>query len=226
MKTAQRMGGSFAPPLSDKTIGEIESQIGKQPARKQDAARTLFKAVTKWWELPESDPGSARGRIHASGVGAIVPLDGAIAATLYDDIPWPDELEAIGKVFADIDGAAAEHRSRVLGAWRQSVCDHLWQTHVSPLAERSKMLAAIRVWKRHPELVDSLLPSQIETIRANEKKVDAWWDAFIEAMQRPASSPLPRPEPDKAEARDGLHSLLWHVKELNLDREPITSDKV
>ena len=39
MSKQSQIGGSFAPPLSDQTLGEIDGAIGKTDRRTQDAAK-------------------------------------------------------------------------------------------------------------------------------------------------------------------------------------------
>lgn len=132
----QRVGGSFAPPLSDELLKKYETMIEALPARSQvkDAMQRLLDCCAKWWDLP--DPQGTDTRPHASGVGTIVDLHEHHAEVLWDHIPWTEELNGMSKLFDGIDN-------------------------------------------------DS-----------------------------------------QRELRDAAHHLLWHVKELDLDREPLTADKL
>lgn len=133
MAKPNRIGGSFAPPLSDDKLASISAIAAAASPPIKDAMTTLLACVTAWWELPYS--GSAGSQPHPSGVGTIIPLDEPIAAALEPTIPWPHELDAIQGLF---DGIPAEQQ----------------------------------------------------------------------------------------ELRDAAFHLLWHVRELDLDREPITNDLI
>lgn len=129
------VGGSFAPPLSDDLLASYRALIEAVPekTRLREALDTLYRCAAAWWELPESTGGKAAR--HAL-LGSVVSLDEEIAAALWENIPWEDELGII-----------------------QAACDE---------------------------------------IDAN----------------------------DQAPLRNAAFHLLWHVKELNLDREPLTADKL
>jgi hypothetical protein len=129
----QRVGGSFAPPLSDELLAKYERIALDASGPVGDALLSLLICVKTWWELPFSGPEGSEP--HPSGTGTIVPLDAPIATALYDHIPWDHELKGIQELF---DGIPVE----------------------------------------------------------------------------------------KKELRNAAFHLLWHVKELNMDREPITSDLI
>lgn len=133
MTKPQRMGGTFAPPLSDEKLAAYASLAAAAEPAIKDAMGTLLACVKKWWDLPYSGPEGSTP--HPSGVAMIIPLDEHIAAELDPHIPWQHELDSIQGLF----------------------------------------------------------------------------DAI--------------PAKDKA-LRDAAFHLLWHVRELDLDREPITSDLV
>jgi hypothetical protein len=96
----RRIGGSFAPPVSDETLASYDRQIAALPDSPiKSALQTCLTCVKQWWELPESTGG---GRPHPVGVGYIVDLDKQHQATLWEAIPWKHEIEAIQKLFDDI----------------------------------------------------------------------------------------------------------------------------
>jgi hypothetical protein len=143
----QHLGGSFAPPLSDELLKKYKAMIDALDPRSQirDAMEKLLACCGAWWELPDSKGTVTRehqvGPISVKGkmipAPTIVTLEDAHQKALWEHIPWPDELKAMGKLF--------------------------------------------------------------------EKTIDPFGE-----------KPL----------CDAAHHLLWHVCELNLDREPITSDKL
>lgn len=130
MSTAQRIGGSFAPPLTDEALAAYEALINKTPRALREALTELLTCVKKWWALPVS---RSKGKPHPSGRGTVIALEANIAADLEQLIPWKHEIAAI-----------------------QGLCDEI------------------------PE--------------------------------------------NQRELRHAAFHLLWHVKELDLDREPITND--
>lgn len=106
MPKPNRIGGSFAPPLSDELLTAYEAHAAKADAPVRDAMTSLLTCVRKWWDLPYSGP--AGSSPHPSGVGTIIPLDAPIAAELEPHIPWPHEIAAIQGLF---DSIPAEHRN-------------------------------------------------------------------------------------------------------------------
>lgn len=105
-KKTTRIGGSFAPPLSDEILDTYEDLIGlMQPRTKlREALDVLLNCARQWWNQPESTGGITRP--HPVGVGTIVDLDEPIAAALYDHIPWDYELKAYGELFEDLDATS------------------------------------------------------------------------------------------------------------------------
>lgn len=101
----QRLGGTFAPPLTDELLASYRS-LKPTDGPVGDALETLLKCVEKWWELPESQ-GTAVRR-HPVGVGTIVPLEQNIADALWDLIPWDHELNAIQSLFDTIDATSSK----------------------------------------------------------------------------------------------------------------------
>lgn len=111
MRRQQRIGGSFAPPLTDELIERYRATIealSASPVR--DAMRQCLACCERWWGLPDSVGTETRN--HPSGVGRIVDLEPAIAEALWDHIPWDHEIEAIQSLFDAIDpGSSRELRN-------------------------------------------------------------------------------------------------------------------
>lgn len=97
MSKPNRIGGSFAPPLTDELLAKYESLASAADAPVRDAMSTLLACVRKWWNLPYSGPTGSTP--HPSGVGTIIPLDAPIAAELEPHIPWGHEIAAIQGLF-------------------------------------------------------------------------------------------------------------------------------
>lgn len=131
----QRVGGSFAPPLTDELLAKYQLLIEAVSEKTQlrEALNECMACCKKWWEIPESNGARVP---HMSGKAMMTPLDVAHQETLWDYIPWEEEIVIIDQQFE----------------------------------------------KLHP---------------VNQK-----------------------------ELRNCAYHLLWHVRELNLDREPITADRI
>lgn len=96
-----RIGGSFAPPLSDEKLATYKAMADALPASPvKDAMATLLTCCGVWWELPEPE-GTARTP-HPAGVGTVVALQDDHAKALWDHIPWEHELDAIAGVLETI----------------------------------------------------------------------------------------------------------------------------
>ena len=93
----RRIGGSFAPPLSDEKLAAYEAMInGMAESPLKTALQTCLTCVKQWWDLPES---TGNGRPHPVGIGYIVDLDEAVKQSLWDAIPWQHEIEAMQRLF-------------------------------------------------------------------------------------------------------------------------------
>jgi hypothetical protein len=131
MAKKQWLGGSFAPPLTDDKLSQYAALVAELPekTRLREALEGLLNCCRQWWELPES---TSPGRPHPVGVGLIVDLDDSIAATLWEHIPWDDELAAIQAQLDGIDPANAPLRDAAFHL--------LW--HVKELASDREPLTA------------------------------------------------------------------------------------
>ena len=99
----ERIGGTFAPPLSDKLLKDYKAAIDVLPATDplKDALGKLHGCCTQWWALPES--AGTLTKAHPSGRGVIVPLEEKHQKALWDSIPWEHELDGIQKLCDGID---------------------------------------------------------------------------------------------------------------------------
>lgn len=99
-----RFGGSFAPPLTDEKLAAYKALIDAQPASHlKDALNTVLACSEAWWVAPES---TGKGIPHPSGSGFIVDLDAEIAKSLFDVIPWKQELDMFQTLFDGIDNSS------------------------------------------------------------------------------------------------------------------------
>lgn len=236
----QHVGGSFAPPLTDELLTRYAELAAQAEPQVADAMHTLLKCCRAWWELPES---TGAGRPHLSGLGTIIDLDADIATSLWDLIPWDYEIETMRARIGKIQQAESEENTRRLSAWLSAVAEAIKPTYVtevditSPVVTMlARMLrsldAAIGEGYAAPEgigdkLFGLFLPGR--TKADIDMGVAQWktWQAAIAAIKSGKSpSPIPRPLLLATAERDAAEHLLWHVIELDKDREPITADKV
>lgn len=78
-----------------------------------------------------------------------------------------------------------------------------------------------RKGKRHPVGVGFIVDLEEDHAKALWEAIP--WDHELDAMARLFEAIDPKGE---RALRNAAHHLLWHVKELNLDREPLTNDKL
>lgn len=189
------LGGTFAPPLSDEALAKYEKMAAQFPDRSQikEAFLKLLACCKQWWELPESS--GAEARAHPVGVGVIVPLETSIADSLWEAIPWKDELKAYGKLFDTIQQVEANHNTQKLDGWYAALAS-----------------AEPEMFKRLSERVGGQPPLN-------------WKEQVLTAAEKHRDS-IPRPKLEDTSLRNAAFHLLWHVVELDLDREPLTSDKL
>lgn len=100
-----RVGGTFAPPLSESKLNQYEAMIKALPETSQirDAMTNLLKCCREWWKLPDS---TTNPILHNSGKAVVVKLDDAISKALWDFIPWKTELASYGTLFDSIDAVS------------------------------------------------------------------------------------------------------------------------
>jgi hypothetical protein len=105
-----RIGGSFAPPLSDVLLASYQSLVAALPASPvKDALAALLHCCGVWWKLPE--PAGTAQWAHPSGKGTIVSLQADHARALDDHIPWKHELEGMKVLFESLD-PVSQHELR------------------------------------------------------------------------------------------------------------------
>ena len=93
-----RIGGSFAPPLTEDRLASYEITInGVEDNAVKEAMLEMQRCVRRWWELPlSSGVGSFE---HPLQIATVVPLDQPIADNLDPLIPWPHQLDATQALF-------------------------------------------------------------------------------------------------------------------------------
>jgi hypothetical protein len=232
-RTAQvRQGGNFAPPLSDEKLADYKARVAAMPASPiKDALAGLLKCCGVWWDLPE--PQGTRTWDHPSGKGTVVTLQDDHKATLDPHIPWDHELDALGGapdgklgLFDLIDADAAARNSQKVSAWTTSVLGDLVRKHLAgadPEQVYKALKAAEQLAASLPGLLTDDQKAQIAQLKAGAMAFDA---AARAAISTKTYSDLPYPPLESTATRDMAFHLLWHVREFNLGREPITTDRL
>lgn len=101
MELQPRIGGSFAPPLSDELIAKYTHMVDDlPPSPVKDGMSVLLHCCGVWWDLPESN---GTKQPHGSGTGTITNLEDDHKKALWDHIPWDHELNSIQALFDTID---------------------------------------------------------------------------------------------------------------------------
>lgn len=105
MNEQRRMGGSFAPPLSDELLDRYESLAEGAGGEVGDAMASLCAMCRAWWNLPDNDGPSTPhpvGSFEFQGkklVADVVAMRQEDIDALWDLVPWPYECQAIQSLF-------------------------------------------------------------------------------------------------------------------------------
>lgn len=230
-----RIGGSFAPPLTDELLSQYESLINSTDPRSPvgSALRTCLSCCKEWWNLP--DPTHKNGSaLHLTGRGVIHWLDDEHRELLWNHIPWagqtledgstaPNELEAISQTFHQIESDAATRNGQAADNWKQTVALAITAKHFPEPGLYQTLTRAFKsagVWLR-------LLPdSHREHVKAQFEKMRQCDEEIALAISTKTYESIPYPTPEPTPLRNCAFHLLWFVRELDLDREPLTSDQL
>lgn len=234
----ERIGGSFAPPLSDEVLAGYKSLAARLEPVYRDAIERLLAVVLLWWELPESTGG---GRPHPVGRGFIVDLDDEIKQKLWEPIPWAHELDAIQKLLEGLQASEQSENERRLQAWKSAVAAVLKPQFISSdldftlpgqdaklkLLNESRRLRALGVLESQQvdKVAVALFDSSDDAVGKALLRHRDWQQATAAAIVS-ASPPVERPALADVSARNAAFHLLWFVRELDRDREPLTNDKL
>ena len=93
---AQRLGGSFAPQITDDKLEEYRQLAGNvHDQRCSEYMIQLVEMLDMFNETPES---SLPGTKHPLA-GMVVPLEDAEIKRIWDKVPYMEECDLIGKAF-------------------------------------------------------------------------------------------------------------------------------
>ena len=236
-----KFGGTFAPPLSDEKLAEYKALIDAQPESvTKDALKILYRCCDAWWSVPES---TGEGHPHPCGRGVMVDLDKPIAEALWDSIPWKEELDHFEVLAKEVQKGESERNSAKLSAWRSSVREFYLKRELTEeeyrflrSPERQMLRDALAEISKGGDfatpyikpLIELFWPNgseeAIKTIRTKVAEVDKV--VLRVTKENPEDAPIPKPEMEDVRIRDMMIHLLWHARELELDREPMTKDKL
>lgn len=224
-------GGSFAPPFSDDLLAAYDALAASGSSPAHDALRTTLACVKRWWDLPVS---TGAGKPDRTGRALAIPLDDALRADLDASIPWEHELRGLEEVHDQTQREAAQRNTERLAQWRQAVTRHYVTERLGGDALVGRVRVAHQLLEQlaranDPAVADALQMAVTllfpgDALEQARQKIAAC-QAEIQAALRPGGSPpIARPALEDTRLRDALAHCLWCVKELNLDREPLTLD--
>lgn len=121
----QRIGGSFAPPLTTTDLDSIEGLANTTETRVQKAMLRLVLMLRTFWETGES---TREGTPHPVGVGTIVPLKDGEVQRIWDLVPWKDEATRLkhGEIGDDDCDQYSQLFATLKGEVRSAAFHLLW----------------------------------------------------------------------------------------------------
>ena len=244
------VGGSFAPPLSDELLAKYRGLIDNLPESQiKEAMTALLRCCAAWWDLPEPSVASTRphpvGPRKDSATGKvrraplITDLQADHAAQLDPHIPWKRELELYADLFEGIQTAEAQRNGMRSEAWLSSVREAFIAQEYTPeeavwlrSKERKALRAVMSALGNFDGISNSLIDSVLAAFGTSKAKLEEEAtkmkkvEAAVAAVKAGGLSPVPRPAQESTALRDAAKHLLWHVNELDLGREPLTSEQL
>jgi hypothetical protein len=212
------VGGSFAPPLTDELIAEyrkLADALGASPEK--DMISSLLTCCEKWWNLPESAGTSTSP--HPSGQGVIVKLHPDVAAALDEHIPWPHDLASIQAHADTVEQDKVLRNSEKVQRWHLAVREHVRNKFYPDAGE---LTAAMKASQNE----SATTAEEKNAVEGSKGKLKAYEEELRAALSTKKYDAVPMPALESTKVRDALHHLLWHVKELDMGREPMTKDKL
>ena len=220
----------------------------------KDALLVLLRCVKVWWALPESTrtDGDPFSIMHQ---GSLVqyktrPLEPDQVKSLWDATPWmrelsslsPEKGEDVGKGLLDTlqldEVRRNEEKSR---AWATATADALMESAMGKARMEFVRGPRFQAMQEMLRVADSLGPSTDATVSdgvlaifgmtASEhtdllSKITDYNESLRSVLKGQMEGPIPEPSLESVELRDAAFHLLWHCKEITLDREPLTSDNL
>jgi hypothetical protein len=229
-----QLGGSFAPPLTDELLAKYKGLIEAMPkdSRVRAALEVAFNCCEKWWDLPTS---SMDGAVpHMVGMGIANPLDQPIKDALWDHIPWKDEIVGMASLFDTIERETASRNNKAIEGWQLAVKQALTEKHFPDAEDLQIRIEIYKAFKTSgADWIVQLDPAAGSLAEKMTKAAEEFEAAKITAEKEIAAAistktceGIPYPKLEPTPVRDMAHHLLWHVAELDLDREPITNDQL
>lgn len=215
-----RIGGSFAPPLTDETLARYRAAIAAMsPSPVKDACVTMLRCCEKWWELPE--PVGTERRAHPVGMGQIVSMMQEHKDALDEHIPWAHELDGIQSLFDGLEYEATVRNSHRIEAWQRAVVEAVRATYFK---EPGVLAGLIKALKHVGVIMGLLTDKSRQEMEAMNEKVLECRAEITQVLSSKSHPTIPYPTPEPTPTRNMAFHLLWHVRELDLGREPLTTD--
>lgn len=231
-----------------------ESKVSDSIVR--DGLRFVSRCFREWWELPESrqQPDAPRVYARLAGVdvsGLLTPLEPQYVEHLDQVTPWMQEMEWLSPsmarqpgdqtrgVFDVIQGDEVASNERVLTAWRAEIRKRLYaaafgtQTDWIHSAARRSLQAALKacnaVEPQPPSVLDGICRAYGSTWEQQQAEEVALAEiqATLLAIHSGQMQPMvAKPILRDTTLRNSCFHKLWYARELTLDREPMTLDKL
>ena len=99
--TQSHVGGSFAPPLPAALLAEYRKLVVSQPVT--PITESMSSLITMVEQFATHAPSDSAGTAHPSGKGTIVPLHPDVVKSIWELVPWQDEINLMGARFEQID---------------------------------------------------------------------------------------------------------------------------
>jgi len=218
-----------APPLTDELLATYRKAIDALPSDSpyKVALDNCWKCCKTWWELPEPE-GTQR---NAQPWGEIVAMHDDHKKALWDLIPWEHELDSLAGapegrlgLFDEIEADANIRNAERGQQWNMAVIKHVISTfYPDDPNEYDRIWAAIHAEAKWINTVSNTTKMDYE---AKKKKAQECCDSIVKSVNSKNYPAIPRPKMEPTPLRDAAMHLIWHVRELNRDREPLTLDKI
>lgn len=95
----QRIGGTFAPPLTPQKLGQYITLSESAP---EEVRGYMEQLISMMEALHKEDKSSNPSSPHPSGIGTITMLEDDQISRLFDVTPWPRECNAMQECFEEL----------------------------------------------------------------------------------------------------------------------------
>lgn len=205
----------LSPQITEEKLKQYEELAKTAEPDVQDGFMTCLKVVKAWWDLPESTTDKIP---HPSRKAVVQALDDTTKVALWDLIPWGDELDMIQLRFDKIDQEVVKQNGQRVEAWQNLVTN----TIIKQYFPDPEVMVALRVIAPQLEALKKILnEAEWQKLAGQLETATKCSQELLQALQTKQYPKVPYPALTPTPLRDAAFHLLWYVRELNLDREPL-----